>query len=228
MKIKHKDTVTYCPAFLNLRDKKCVVVGGGGVALRKVRMLLECGTAVTVISRKHHPQISQLARDKVIRLIRRDFDPGDLEGARIVVAATDGRRVNRKVAVEAKRVGALVNVVDDPAHSDWIVPSYFRRGDLTIAVSTAGCSPALAKKIRTRLEQTFGEEYHSLLSLAEDVRRALRKDGIAVSPEIWQEHLDLDSLIKLVKKGQPQKVKRLLLSRMKPKQSEHGTSSPLS
>ncbi len=126
-------TRAYFPVFLNVRRKKCVVVGGGQVAFRKVRMLLDCGASVTVISPVLRRDLTELANRKSIQVIRRSYKLGDLKGALIVVAATDVKKVNRKVADEAGGVGALVNVVDDPKPSDFIVPSLLPTGDLTVA-----------------------------------------------------------------------------------------------
>jgi len=208
-------TNTYFPVFLNIRRKKCVVVGGGQVAFRKVRMLLDCGASVTVVSPVLHPDLSELADKKSIQVKRRSYKPGDLKGAIIVVAATDLKKVNRKVAMEAGRVGALVNVVDDPEPSDFIVPSILRRGDLTITISTGGMSPALARKIRTRLEESFGEEYALLVSLVEEVRSTLMRKGIRMNAEKWQDALDLNLLTHLVRTGQKQKAKAVLIEKLK-------------
>jgi len=101
----------------------------------------------------------------LIRLIRRDYEAGDLKDAMIAIVCTDVKKVNRKVAGDARKAGVLVNVADDLEPSDFIIPSFFRRGNLTIAVSTSGVSPALARKIRSKLEKSFGEEYGSLLSI---------------------------------------------------------------
>ena len=210
-----KRTGTNFPVFLNVRRKKCVVIGGGQVALRKIRTLLDCGASVTVISPVLHPDLSELANKKSIQVIRRSYKSGDLKGAFIVIAATDTKETNRKVAKEAGRVGALVNVVDDPEPSDFIVPSLLRRGDLTIAISTGGMSPALAKKIRTRLEEAFGEEYGLLVSLVEEVRSTLRRKGIRMNAETWQDALDLNLLTHLVRTGQKQKAKAVLMKKLK-------------
>jgi siroheme synthase-like protein len=148
-------------------------------------------------------------------LIERDYEPGDLDGAVVVIAATDAEEVNRNVAHEAKKRGILVNVVDDPGESDFIVPSFLRRGDLTIAISTGGTSPALAKKIRTKLEQDFGKEYGLLLPLIGEVRSTVKEKAIMVREKAWQEALDLDSLIRLIQKGQREKAKTLLLNKLK-------------
>jgi precorrin-2 dehydrogenase/sirohydrochlorin ferrochelatase len=208
-------TSAYFPVFLNIERKKCVVVGGGQVAFRKARMLLDCGASVTVVSPVLHPELSELADKKSIQVKRRSYKPGDLKGAIIVVAATDLKKVNRKVAMEAGRVGALVNVVDDPEPSDFIVPSILRRGDLTITISTGGMSPALARKIRTRLEESFGEEYALLVSLVEEVRSTLMRKGIRMNAEKWQDALDLNLLTHLVRTGQKQKAKAVLIEKLK-------------
>jgi precorrin-2 dehydrogenase/sirohydrochlorin ferrochelatase len=204
-------TSAYFPVFLNIERKKC----GGQVAFRKVRMLLDCGASVTVVSPVLHPELSELADKKSIQVKRRSYKPGDLKGAIIVVAATDLKKVNHKVAMEAGRVGALVNVVDDPEPSDFIVPSILRRGDLTITISTGGMSPALARKIRTRLEESFGEEYALLVSLVEEVRSTLMRKGIRMNAEKWQDALDLNLLTHLVRTGQKQKAKAVLIEKLK-------------
>ena len=215
----------YYPVFLNISGKKCVVVGGGEVALRKVRMLLECGGKVAVVSPMPHLEMVKLSEEGAIHLVRRDYEAGDLKDAVLAVAGTNVKEINRRVVEEAKKEGVLLNVVDDPEQSDYIVPSLFRRGDLTIGVSTGGTSPALARKIRRRLEQDIGEEYASLLSLIGEVRSILKKKGCVVSPEAWQEAIDLDSLIELVRAGQRERAKtdllmRLEARRMHPEQSQ--------
>ena len=128
-------------------------------------------------ARNPRPEIKKLSERGAIHLIQRDYKAGDLKDALIAIACTDMKEVNRKVADEAKKAGVLVNVADDPERSDFITPSFFKRGNLTVAVSTAGVSPALARKIRTKLEKSFGEEYASLLSLIGEVRSALKKKG---------------------------------------------------
>jgi len=210
-----RNTGTYFPVFLDVRRKKCVVIGGGQVAFRKIRTLLDCGASVTVISLVLHPDLSELANKKSIQVIRRSYKSRDLKGAFIVIAATGTKETNRKVAKEAGRVGALVNVVDDPEPSDFIVPSVVRRGDLAIAISTGGMSPALARKIRTRLEDSFGEEYALLVSLVEEVRSTLRRKGIRVNAERWQNALDLDFLAQLLRTGQKDKAKAVLMKKLK-------------
>ena len=205
----------YYPIFLNIRGKRCVVVGGGPVALRKVNILLEHEASVKVISPELCPELSQLAKSRAIQVLQRNYNGGDLQGAFITIAATDDGEINNKVAEEARAKGVLVNVVDDSEHSDFIVPSQFRRGDITIAVSTAGKSPALARKIRTRLEEDFGVEYASLALLVDEVRSELKRQGIKVNGYGWQEAIDLDVLIELLRAGQNEKAKATLLANLK-------------
>jgi siroheme synthase-like protein len=213
----------YYPIFLNLQGKKCVVVGGGKVALRKVTTLLACGADITVISPTPLTEISRLFKNKAIQLVRRNYEPGDLKGAALSIAATHVKKINRKVAEEAKKNGTLVNVVDDPESSDFIIPSFFRRGDLSVAVSTSGMSPALAKKVRAKLEKNIGIEYAYLLSLIADIRSEIKKKGLRVSAKTWQESLDLDSLILFLKAGRHEEAKAILLGKLKPtkKQSKN-------
>ena len=215
MKNKDSKPPVYYPIFLNIKGKRCVVVGGGQVALRKVERLLDGGANVFVISPIPHPEIKKLSKQKAIHLIQRDYKAGDLKDAVITLACTDVKEVNRKVADEAKKAGILVNVADDPEPSDFIIPSFFRRGNLTVAVSTSGKSPALARKIRMKLEKSFGEEYASLLSLIGEVRSTLKEKGYIVDAETWQEALDIDLLIQLVRSGQRKKAKAVLLSKLK-------------
>ncbi len=218
--MKKLHPLSYYPVFLSIRGKRCVVIGGGVVALRKVRALLDCSAKVTVVSPTIHPGLAQLAEAGRISPIRREFKPGDLAGAVIAIAATDERAINQKVSDEARDRGVLVNVVDSSEQSDFIIPSFFRRGDLTIAVSTAGMSPALARKIRTKLEGLLGEEFALVLSIIGDVRSAFQQQGIRVAADAWQEALDLDLLIGLVQEGRPEEARDILRARLEAHQGE--------
>lgn len=212
--MKRLNPLAYYPFFLNIHGKRCVVVGGGEVALRKVKVLLDCGANVTVVSPALHQDLVRLAEAGAISLIQRDYQQGDLKDAFIAIAATAETDTNRRIAKEAKKQGVLVNVVDDPGQSDFITPACLRRGDLTIAVSTAGRSPALARKIRNRLEGNFGAEYTSLVSLINEVRSELKQQGVTVSSSAWQKALDIDWLIEMVHAGQVEEAKATLLSNL--------------
>lgn len=206
---------SYFPVFLNVSGKKCVVVGGGQVALRKVKTLLERGADVEVISPDVCPGLNKLAESGQITVHRRRYEPGDLATAFMAIAATDNSDINQAVVKESRRSGVLANVVDDAEGSDFITPSYLQRGNIIIAISTAGSSPALARKIRTRLEKDFGEEYASLAHVIEDVRRELIRQGIKVNSDDWQKALDLDLMIDLLRKDGREKAKSVLLGNLK-------------
>ena len=169
---------TLYPMMVNLTGKRCLVVGGGTVAERKVARLLECGAEVEVVSPTATPRLAALASSRRIRWRRRTVRDSDLSGAFLAIAATDDPEVNRDVARGVQSVGGLVNVVNDPKACSFLVPSVLRRGELTIALSTGGGSPALAKKLRQHLEQTIGPEYAKFLRalrlLREQTKQAVR------------------------------------------------------
>ena len=204
----------YYPVFLNLRGRKCLVAGGGQVALRKVIALLEHGADVTVISPQLCAGLRKLAGDGRIKSINRAYQPGDIKGFHLAIVATSNHEINLSAAEEAKKRRVLVNVVDDPVLSDFIVPSIMRRDSLAIAVSTSGKSPALARKIRSRLEDEFDKEYASLVLVIEETRRQLKRQGLKVSSRDWQEAIDLDSMIALIKQGRDKEAGKALLDRL--------------
>jgi len=204
----------FYPMLLNISGKRCVVVGGGRVALRKVRALIEHGASVEVISPTLCLELNKLAETSEIKLLRRQYQAGDLKRALLAIAATDDKDINQQVVKEAKDRAVLVNAVDNLENSDFIVPSYARRGDITIAVSTAGRSPALARKIRTKLEKELGDEYASLVSLIGEVRAEAKRQGIKITGDDWQEALDLDLLARLLKRGDVEKAKAILLKNL--------------
>ncbi|MFC1925345.1 glutamyl-tRNA reductase [Chloroflexota bacterium] len=213
MKMSEQGSIYY-PISLNIDNRKCVVIGGGVVALRKVGALLECRANVEVISQEISPELGQLEEGRMIQVIHRDYVQGDLKGAVLAVAATDDNSVNQKVSTEARKRGVLINVVDDPEKSDFIVPSQLRRGTVTIAVSTGGSSPALARKIRSRIEKSFGVEYGSLAALISEVRSELKQRKIKVGSDAWQRALDLNLLTALVQDGRSEEARDILLSQL--------------
>lgn len=160
----------FYPVFLDLRGKNCVVVGGGSVALRKVQALVAAGARVVVVSPSLELSLQRLVDGNQVAWQEREFVPADLEGAFLVIAATGDPGVNEQVWLHASQSGLLVNVVDDPARCNFIVPAVVRRGSLAIAVSTEGKSPALARKVRERLEGIFGEEYGPFLDFLGEFR----------------------------------------------------------
>jgi precorrin-2 dehydrogenase/sirohydrochlorin ferrochelatase len=202
---------SYYPIFLDLRGKRCIVVGGGSVAERKVGMLLEHQASVTVISPTLSRRLQHLADRGAIQTITQNYQTGDLKGAFLVIAATDDPSINAAVAGQGRKQRALVNVVDDPKHSDFIVPSMVRRGDITIAISTAGKSPALARKLRSILEAALPAEYASLASLVSEVRQELAQRRSSVDSDVWQRCLDIDILIEMIKNGQLEEARQKLV-----------------
>jgi precorrin-2 dehydrogenase/sirohydrochlorin ferrochelatase len=164
---------TYPINMIGLEQRRSVVVGGGNVAARKVAGLIEAGAHVTVISPALVPELETLAEAGRIIFIDRHYRRGDLVGAFLVIAATDDPAANQAVWREAERRGCLVNVVDDPAHSNFILPAVVRRGDVSVAVSTGGASPALARRLRERLETLVGPEYGELADLLAELRPQL-------------------------------------------------------
>ncbi len=164
------------PLFALIEDRACLVVGGGAVGERKVRDLLVAGARVTVVSRDLTPGLAELAAQGRLRYVQGDFTPEHLDGMILVVGATDDMEVNRAVSTAAQARGLLVNIVDAPELCTFIVPAQVRRGLLTIAVSTGGASPALARKVREELEQHFGPDYARYLRVLQAVRdRVLAK-----------------------------------------------------
>jgi siroheme synthase-like protein len=171
----------YFPAFLDLRGRRCVVVGGGPIGERKVRDLLACQASVVVVSPVMTPALAALAAAGLVAHRPRRFRRWDVRGCAVVIAATGDARVDTAVATEARRRHALVNVVDDAAHCDFIVPSVLRRGQLQIAVSTGGRSPALAREIRRRLEPLFGAELGAVVEDLGRERARARGDALTAA-----------------------------------------------
>jgi len=166
--------MTYYPICLRVAGRPCVVVGGGKVAEQKVASLLKAGARVTLVSPELTPRLTALVAERRIAHHRRPYRSGDLQGAFLAYAATDSEALHAQIADDARAAGVLVNVVDRPALCDFIMPAVVERGDLVIATSTGGASPALAKRIRHALEDTFGPEYDVALQLLRRVRARLR------------------------------------------------------
>ncbi|MFH1487140.1 MAG: bifunctional precorrin-2 dehydrogenase/sirohydrochlorin ferrochelatase [Chloroflexota bacterium] len=204
------------PILLKTDGRKCVVVGGGEVAERKVRGLLEADSSVVVISPALNEGLGRLAKEGLIQVLLREYKNGDIEDKAILVfAATDRTEINMAVATEARQRGIPVNVADDPGNCDFFLPSTLRRGDLVIAVSTCGQSPALARKIREELEEFLPEEYAALCALLSDVRQELRRRGAAPAPHQWQSAIDAD-LRALLRQGLYGEARTRLLLGLEP------------
>jgi siroheme synthase-like protein len=158
-------------ACLKLTGRRCLVVGGGDIGLEKVEGLLACSGDVTLIAPTAHPELEDLAREGSIRWEKRDYGgPADLEGVFMVIACTDDSEVNIGVFDDAEKRAMLVNIVDVPPLCNFILPAIVRTGPLAIAISTAGASPALAKRMKREISDLFGEEYARLAVILNDAR----------------------------------------------------------
>jgi precorrin-2 dehydrogenase/sirohydrochlorin ferrochelatase len=169
----------YYPILVDLAGQKVVVVGGGHVAERKIESLLQHGAEVCVVARELTPGLKEKEEAGKIAFLGREFEREHLDGAMLVIAATDDTLLNRRVSASARERGILVNAVDQPSDCTFIVPSVLKRGELLIAVSTSGQSPALARKVREDLEILFGEEYETLLVLMGNLRKEILSGGLS-------------------------------------------------
>jgi precorrin-2 dehydrogenase / sirohydrochlorin ferrochelatase len=157
-----------------------VVVGGGGVAARKARKLLQAGADVVVISPEVRPELASMD----VEIYRRPYRYGDLEGSNLAFTATDSREVNAAVAKEARERGVPINVADHPSEGDFAVPSTLRRGQLQVAVSTGGASPTLARRIRRDLEEVFGPDWAGIVEEFDSLRRSGEEPGGDLEEEV--------------------------------------------
>jgi precorrin-2 dehydrogenase/sirohydrochlorin ferrochelatase len=157
-------------ACLKLTGRRCLVVGGGEIGLEKVEGLLACDGDVTLVAPDAVPELQELAREGSLRWERREYRPDDLERAFMVIACTDDTDINIGIYNDAEARAMLVNVVDVPPLCNFILPAILRTGPLAIAISTAGASPALAKRMKREIGELFGEEYATLAILLNEVR----------------------------------------------------------
>ncbi len=203
------------PVNLNIENKLCVVIGGGSVALRKVKGLLVAGAKVRVVSPEIHKELFLLSSNGKIEWIERPYVHGDLMEAALVFAATDNRDVQSEVMVEADKSGVLINSVDNPQRSDFHLPARFRRGQMLVTVSTSGGSPALASKVRKQLETIVGEEYEAVVYLLSLVRKeVVALDGDTAShSQLFHRLLDLP-LVQLIKEKNWFDLQMLLLDEL--------------
>lgn len=212
----------YYPVFLDIAGRPAVVIGGGHIALQKVQGLLEAGADVTVVSPELLPELQKLAATGRVSHVPRAYEPGDLQGFALAFVATDDRSVNAEVTKEARERRVLVNAVDDPPNCDFIMPSIVRKGDLVVAISTSGGSPAMARKFREQVEEFFSEEDAELLALASEVRKEFRDNGITVGDcprcgrgpnDLWNAALDA-GVKGLLGEGRRDEAKELLVKRL--------------
>jgi siroheme synthase-like protein len=200
----------YYPIFLEMKDRRCVVIGGGAVAERKVEGLVAVGANVTVISPAITDGLQDLLAQSAIRHVAREYRAGDRAGYDLVFVATDNSENNATVSNEARSLRIWVNSADDPDHCDFILPAVIRRGDLAVAVSTGGVSPAVTRAIREELDEYFNADYARFVQIAGEVRRELREKSVSPGASAWNRALQGD-FRRLIKEGKPVQAKELLL-----------------
>ena len=201
----------YYPVFIDVSDRRCVVIGGGSIGEEKVHKLLDCGARLVVISPDVSAGVRELADSGGVTWVQRDYEPGDLKGAFIAIAATDDNKVNRLIADEANERNVLLNVVDVTHLCTFIAPSVARRGDVTIATSTGGASPALARKFREELSGSRLLEYADLTPLLSEARAELKRLRVTVDPNHWQTCIT-ENLLDMVQAGKTEEAKNTLMS----------------
>lgn len=201
----------YYPIQLDVKGRRCLVVGGGGVGTRKVDTLLSCGAQVTVVSPAVTDGLRRLFAEGLIRLWERAYAASDLEGVFLVIGATDDEDLNFRISSDAAALNILCNIADRPEKCNFILPAIVQRGDLVLTVSTSGKSPALAKKLRRELEHQFGDEYAVLLRLMGAIRKRLLAEAHA--PEAHKpifEKIVHSDILRWIRDGRMQEVNRLL------------------
>ncbi len=198
---------SYYPLLVNLKKVKCLVIGGGEVACRKTRTLLNAGAQVTLISPEVDPSLRALADQGEIRLIQRNYQKGDLQGFRLVFAALDDARAGAEIAVEAEKEGVFLNLAAEPNRGNFIVPAHIEQGDLLIAFSTNGKSPLLSQKLRRELTERYGPEYAEFTALLGRERDwALQEIPEAEKRKAYFAALVYSDLLDLIKSGDREKI----------------------
>ena len=200
----------YYPVLLDVTDKPVVIVGGGLVSQRKLRLLLDSDARVTVIAPEATERIRAWAGQEKIAWVAREYREGDLAGAWLAIIGTDDPAVNRLIVDEAHARHILVNTVDSVENCDFIVPAVVQRGDLTLAISTGAGSPAMARFLREELERLFPPEYAQLLQVLSEARAEVHKLAVSPGSERWQQCID-DELKALVRAGDLEAAKSRLV-----------------
>lgn len=204
---------TYYPAFVNIKGKECIVIGGGNIAERKVLSLLNSGAKVKVISPELTDTLKKYVKEGQIRYLKRKYRKGDTKDAFVVIVATSDSKINKKIAEEAT---CLVNVVDNPEISNFIVPSVMKRGLLTIAISTSGASPAMAKYIRKELQSLYGRDFGKFLNLLKRIRiEVLKKISDKRKRETLLKKLVEKNVIKALREEGFETVKNKVINEVK-------------
>lgn len=201
----------YYPIFLNIRQKNCLVVGGGRVGTRKVKTLVECGAIVTVVSQDFTAELLDLAASGKVSLKKRSYSKKDMKNIFLVIGATSDEALNRRIYRDAEKMGVISNIADRPEICRFILPSIVHRGDLVIASSTTGKSPAFAKKLKNELESAYGEEYALFLMLMGRIRERLLAEDHEheAHKEIFTELVEA-GIPRMIRKGKKEKIEETL------------------
>ena len=201
----------YYPINLDIKDRNCLVIGGGAVGTRKVRTLLECGARVTVVSPVISESLRNLAEDNRLQLVERHYDRSDLEDMFLVIGATNDEQLNQRISEHARQRNLLCNIADRPEACTFILPSIINRGDLCITISTSGKSPAMAKRLRKHLSEQFGPEYIDFLRLMGNLRMELlsREHAPEAHKQIFEQLIDA-GMLDLIRARRIEKIDELL------------------
>jgi precorrin-2 dehydrogenase / sirohydrochlorin ferrochelatase len=200
--------------FVRVEGLRCVVIGGGAVALRKARGLLDAGADVTVIAPGVHPDLRDLVDNQAIRWIQREAHEQDLDGANLVFLATDSAQVNARLEQVARHNGSLVNRADSPHVGTFHVPAVVRRDDVTVALSTSGRSPAFARLLREELDTLLTEERLALLEVIAEARESVRGSQISTTGEQWREIMHDASILAHIRAGRRAEAVKTIISRL--------------
>ncbi len=191
----------YYPIYVELQNKLVLVVGGGIVAFRKVKTLLDHGAIVRIVSPKLLPELKELVDSVQCLWEEKEYTPGDIQEATLVFSCTEKEEVNAEVSRNAHEAHRLINVVDDPEKCTFIVPSILERGDLNIAVSTSGSSPIVARQIRADLEKQYGQEMQEYLALLKSWRKPAKSQLAQEQKEIFWAKATDGEVLELIKNG---------------------------
>jgi precorrin-2 dehydrogenase/sirohydrochlorin ferrochelatase len=201
---------TFYPVFLNLTGRRCVIIGGGQIAEGKISKLLDSGAKIIVISPDATQGIRSFAERGQIELDLRKYQQGDLQGAFLVIAATNDRVVNQEIFEEAEKQGILLNAVDDMPRCSFIAPSIVEKGPVTVAISTGGASPALARKLRENMEVSSALDWADATGVLSKARQIIKDEQIAVDPQRWQCCMT-DELLTMIQAGHENEALDLLM-----------------
>jgi precorrin-2 dehydrogenase / sirohydrochlorin ferrochelatase len=210
--------MSYYPIYLELRGRRCLVVGGGTIAERKVHGLLAAEARVTIVSPQLTPLVADWSQHDAIQHIARTYQEGDMIGYHLVFIATDDGATNAAIAREGREREIWVNAADDPAYCDFILPAVVQRGALSVAIASGGTSPALTRAIREELQEYFTADYSLLATVAAEVRLQLRADKCIVPGARWVQALRNEEFRDLIRAGFREEATEWLIEKLREEQ----------